>query len=57
MRKFLYYLKLPLFRLLVTLAAFMILISCGYSSSSSGGSCGGSSSSGSGASCALVDQQ
>lgn len=60
MRKFLHILKLPLFRLLVTLVAFMMLMSCGYSGSgSSGGSCsgGGGYSGGSGASCALVDPQ
>ena len=62
MRKFLHLLKLPLFRLLVTLAAFIILISCGYSGSGSSGGSGGSScngggSYGSGASCALVESQ
>ena len=63
MRKLLHILKLPLFRLLVTLAAFMILISCGYSGSSGGsggGSCsggGGGGYSGGGASCALVEPQ
>ena len=55
MRKLLHLLKLPLFRLMVTLVAFMILISCGWSSSgSSGGSCSGGGGS-SGPSCALVD--
>ena len=55
MRRFLYYLKLPLFRLMVILVAFMMLMSCGYSGSgSSGGSCSGGGGS-SGPSCALVD--